>query len=318
MNLDAIEQLVRQHQRIVKALTSFQLDTYAGRIENVFSQLNRVRVPTAIPEILQNTTELSRRIEATTKIVQQVVSVNRDAIEQAAASAVKIYSAVDQWLQHNRQVFDGFYRLIDWLAEKQELVDAFQDCNLWVCPSMSKDLLKRVVELRKENKTNVVLLVVNNYYRRNDHKNLRAAVDNWEANPYFEERMPIFRQALEAHVQGKYALTIPTLLAQAEGVASEYVYQNGLQVKLGKTTDVITKAVRDSLTITKYATVDTLLAYVMNSGYVYTDFGVEIKKKRRATTRHTVLHGIQPNYHSQTNSLRAFLLLDALSILENL
>jgi hypothetical protein len=223
---------------------------------------------------------------------------------------------IEGWRQHKDRVFAELTRVIAEIEDQKNLIDAFHECNLWVCPSMSKEVLEKAVALQKEGKAKVIPLVINNYYRRCNHENLCRAVEAWRTNPYFAGRMPIFEQALEAHIQGYYALIIPALLAQAEGIASEYVHRNNLAAKLGKSEKVITEAVESSFTLSTWAIVDTLLNYVVNSGYMYTDFNVEIVKPHRAITRHTILHGIQPNYHSQINSLKAFLLLDALSILQ--
>lgn len=223
---------------------------------------------------------------------------------------------IEGWRQHKDRIFAEFTHVIAEIGDQKNLIDAFHECNLWVCPSMSKEVLEKAVDLQKEGKAKVIPLVMNNYYRRCNHENLCRAVEAWRTNPYFADRMPIFEQALRAHIQGYYALTIPTLLAQAEGIASEYVHRNNLAAKLGKPKKVIAEAIENSFTFSTWAIVDTLLNYVVNSGYMYTDFNVEIAKPHRATTRHTILHGIQPNYHSQINSLKAFLLLDALSILQ--
>jgi hypothetical protein len=310
-------------ERLQKALKRFEIPqaildsaSQAQALTQTITRFSQIRIPTVFPEIQRLAVSADEQLRATATVIQKLVS-DVQAISQLVAPLYGLYNSIDHWFQEHQQVFSGLAALIAEFAHKQELIDAFRGCNLWVCPSMSEELLEKVVDLQQQGKGRVVLLMVNNYYRRNNHENLRRTVESWRTNPYFSSRMRIFEQALEAHIKGNYALTMPTLFAQAEGIASEYVHRNGLPARLGKTQEVITEAIENSFTFSEMAIVDTLLAYVINSGYTYTDFTVEITKKKRATTRHTVLHGIQPNYHSQTNSLRAFLLLDALSILKD-
>lgn len=61
----------------------------------------------------------------------------------------------------------------------------------------------------------------------------------------------------------------------------------------------------------------TLLYQLQADVYTYSDFRNELMRpvNRRVITRHTVTHGITPSHNRESDSLRAFLLLDALSTL---
>jgi len=67
--------------------------------------------------------------------------------------------------------------------------------------------------------------VVLAYFRRNNHAELRAMVEGWEE--HFPERRETFAQALFAHEEGLYRLTIPTLAVEVEGILRDLTEEYG-------------------------------------------------------------------------------------------
>jgi hypothetical protein len=63
-----------------------------------------------------------------------------------------------------------------------------------------------------------------------------------------------------------------------------------------------------------------LLYQLQSNTYVRTPFKNELDKsvQARKTTRHTVLHGVAISYDRPSNSLRVFLVLDALTALRDI
>jgi hypothetical protein len=132
--------------------------------------------------------------------------------------------------------------------------------------------------------------------------------------------MRIFNAALKAHCEGSYMLSVPALLPQIEGILNEFVKVNKLGAKLGKIEKVYNAVIGDldEYPLTTWAIANTLLYQLQTNTYTFTDFEIEFRKpaKYRKTNRHTILHGISTNYDKLTHSLRAFVLLDALSSLQ--
>jgi hypothetical protein len=110
------------------------------------------------------------------------------------------------------------------------------------------------------------------------------------------------------------------LIAQVEGIMNDYVVANGLPVRLGKIKEVYEAVLGDSMDydFSTWAIVETLLYQLRTNTYLPTPFEDELARpvRRRRSTRHTILHGIMPGYNRESHSLRAFLLLDALSALQ--
>lgn len=216
--------------------------------------------------------------------------------------------------------FGSFATLISLFEFDVDAVEAFKAAGWPVAPSMPLDLRKRIVSMHKQDKTRYVSNVVMGYYRKNSHENLRSAVDSWEKNPLFTTRMHIIRDALDAHCNGKFTLSIPATVPQIEGVLNDYVRVNNLPARLGKITEVYEAVIGDpnDYPLSSWVIVSTLLHQLQTNTYTYTDFKSELAKsiQGRNTTRHTVLHGIVTNYNRPIHSLKAFLLLDALSALQ--
>ena len=132
--------------------------------------------------------------------------------------------------------------------------------------------------------------------------------------------MRIIKDALDAHCESKYTLSVPALFPAIEGILSEYAKVNNLSVKYGAKIRRLYSAVignPDDYGLTNWAIAPALLYHLENSTYVYSEFKDEIKKSpnRRSISRHTVLHGISTNYNKPSQSLKIFVLLDAISAL---
>jgi hypothetical protein len=64
------------------------------------------------------------------------------------------------------------------------------------------------------------------YFRRDDHAQLRALVTGWD-DEHFRERYRTFEEALCAHTQERYTLSIHSLAPQMEGVLREVTGMHG-------------------------------------------------------------------------------------------
>jgi hypothetical protein len=217
---------------------------------------------------------------------------------------------------------DVFQKLRAELEEDEDTVKAFNASGWPISPSMPPSLKDSVRQLHSQGRTRYVSAKIIGHFKRNGHQALQSMVDSWATHPLFKSRVHIIREALRAHVEKRYTLSVPALLPQVEGVLIEYVVQNGIDVKLGKIQDVYERVIGDPLDydMSTWVVASTLLYQLQTSTYLFSDFRSEVTKSinTRTVSRHTVLHGIAIRYDSAGNSLRAFLLLDALSTLKQL
>lgn len=64
------------------------------------------------------------------------------------------------------------------------------------------------------------------YFHEDDHTRLSEMVAGWEEH-FGEERYHVFEDALWAHKQGRYTLSIPALAAQVEGIVRDLMGEYG-------------------------------------------------------------------------------------------
>lgn len=215
-------------------------------------------------------------------------------------------------------------------ALRKQLCDAFLRTRLWPAPSMPYELIERIAKHAAAGNMRAVVLAVWNYYARHNHENLANAIASWWDDAEFAARRPIIETALAAHRQKMYAVTIPTLLAQCEGIAGDFVRSyapapGGMAApKLGKSGQIVQHAIQtagevgivdpDDADMLHVVLIEAVLAHVQTVAFENTDFATQYAsiRTRRTLNRHGTLHGIQIKYASAMNSLRCFLLLDAL------
>lgn len=157
------------------------------------------------------------------------------------------------------------------------------------------------------------------YFHRDTYANLKSMVDRWDDNKLIAPRMRIIRRALQAHCDKDYLLSVPALIPQIEGILNDVAHSNQMTAKLGKIEKVYAEVIGpvDSYDISRWAVASTLKYILANNLYPFTLFEAELKKpiKKRVTTRHTILHGADLNYDKPSTSLRPFLIIDAISVL---
>lgn len=148
--------------------------------------------------------------------------------------------------------------------------------------------------------------------------NWEEVFDEWQMNPAWKRRMPIFLDALKCLRADAPGGTVVQLLAQIEGVVMEYLQQfndgvgkDGKMLAWTKRRENLEIRLRadERLGPVRRATVDPLLSFLDNSG-LYEPFYWHQTQNRLG--RHSVLHGQSVDYISHANAIRALLALDAL------
>lgn len=86
------------------------------------------------------------------------------------------------------------------------------------------DLLERLVEKTDEEVKSELDTVILEYFRRDDYTPLSELIGLWVL---FKDRHHVFEDALWAHKQERYTLSIPALAAQFEGIVRDEVNDYG-------------------------------------------------------------------------------------------
>jgi hypothetical protein len=285
-------------------------DQVLSRLGPQFSSLNR---------------ELIRQVTfPSSEVVQQMLDAFAPSAQmmtqfqtQCAEIATQINHSLSRSLEPLRQ-------LAERAGQSQAVCDAFLAYGLWLAPSMPEELVQKVVNLHDQGASSgTVHSVVSRFYAKNDWKLLDRVLDACCDSPLLAPRSDSIGQGLRAHREGLYAVVVPALLLQIEGIAADYVKANNLLPKIGqKTTEIIVAALEETpcslLDVKTYAGVTALLAYVQNSMYMYVDFDKEYRRllREKRLVAHAIRHGRQISCGTRMNSLRLFLLIDVLSLLQ--
>jgi hypothetical protein len=115
------------------------------------------------------------------------------------------------------------------------------------------------------------------------------------------------KSALSAHRTGHFTLSIPALLPLAEGLSAE-------TLGISEQTNAVQMLLCDWSARDNDLWAQLSCNLVLNVIYKRCRFG---KDPIPYLHRHGILHGRDPNYHSELNSTRVFLLVDAVADLWN-
>jgi hypothetical protein len=316
---------------------SSQLASIGKQLSNLVTAANRINFSIQLPEIYSSlqiidTSQWLKTIKISTEIFDTLKTVKtwniayssqiRTMTENLSLVAKRITAdfaamKISAFDFSSLGIFEELNKLLEY---SKDAVDSFNSAGWTIAPSMNYELREKVVLYHQQNKTRYVSRVILGYYHKDDFSKLKNTVEAWEKNLYFAPRMRIFRAALKAHCEGNYTLSVPTLLPQIEGILNEYVKANNLDARLGKVKEVYSAVINDldEYPLSSWTIANTLLFQLQTNTYTYTDFEVEFNKSSnsRRTTRHTILHGIATDYDKPIYSLKLFVLLDALSILQ--
>ncbi len=218
---------------------------------------------------------------------------------------------IEQWFQH----------LADSAKQIDSIIyDPLIKSGFWISPNMRMDFHGYLHGLISSGKNSITDIRegVCRYFRVHECMNLYQLVKIWMEDASFNKRQKIIYDALAAHINQKYTLSIPSLLIQFEGITLE---KFGL--KKPKNNNLLNKF-RDFFSQNKTfeyfqkSSIDNFLS-LSSPIYSFIDFrNIDYQdwlsqnnlEENQTLQRHALAHGLSWNYDSEENSIRVFLLLD--------
>ncbi|MEX2029355.1 MAG: hypothetical protein WD906_00060 [Anaerolineales bacterium] len=213
----------------------------------------------------------------------------------------------------------------------QEVGPALTSAGFWIPPSAPMTMVRelRVLASRGEATPELTRRLIVGTYHADDFRFLRSIVTSSSAHPLFTGSALVIAKAADAHLRSEFTLSIPALLPLVEGSLITYLGRR-FSAREGGTSGMASTALRAAYgDAMREATIDAILQYITGHGTygrvdpVYfhpdryskwlSDHGLE---STQILNRHAILHGIQRAYSSPENSLRAFFLIDSLTLLE--
>jgi len=212
--------------------------------------------------------------------------------------------------------------------EADEIEPVFSQAGFWLSPSTPYRVFVATRSLHRNGRLtpDIVKRIMVAVYRKDNGGTIREMIADWYADERFARRRHIVDAALNAHLAGDYVLSIPALLPQIEGVVIEFA-EGG---RYGQLEPAAKEVVRMILEKSGWLTPisSTPFEKEMRKFYAGTrqeEFspGPFREKALRdwnrppseILNRHAILHGVDVDYASEENSLRAFLFLDTLHLL---
>lgn len=190
---------------------------------------------------------------------------------------------------------DGVLRLPD---ELRLMVQVMAERGWFISSEMDMSHLRAFQQLHKTSQIPEIDTLMSKWIDQQIPRILESAVQQ------FPDRKTILEAAISAHHNGQFALSVPVLLIQVEGMCIE---------KLGKHL----YATKNGVPRTK-ATTENLIDGTLSEAFLLPlreVHGLTASKNDRgkwpdAPNRHEIIHGIATDYGTRLNSLKALSLLD--------
>ncbi|HDX9526618.1 TPA: hypothetical protein ROX84_001793 [Bacillus thuringiensis] len=136
--------------------------------------------------------------------------------------------------------------------------------------------------------------------------------NSWQQAEWLEKRLPIISTAVEGHLNGYYTLTVPTILAQMEGILVEGILKLEAvapdeQIKFRHQKSFLGQFLLGDKG--SFSFDEQIEEFYLNTVLVNFDRGKEVESD---LSRHAILHGEDVNYGTKVNSLKCILIFDYL------
>lgn len=236
------------------------------------------------------------------EVVTRTIEANRKLLESIGESISKAFTFSTDFTERFKKL-------------EEETRAALKDTGWIICPSLMQipvnDLSFSVKRYSQGDKGRSITKTIKDFYGLNSNwEILETTVNGWKTHKLFtKQRMRIIYDALEAHKEKKFTLSIPSLLPQIEGIITEYIKNKpGEKIPMSKSLKKAQKAI--GLQGETFGT-DTFLYFMEEQLYVDTDT-LGKKRNRKNLNRHGILHGKYPGYPDCTRSLKCFMILDVI------
>jgi len=174
----------------------------------------------------------------------------------------------------------------------------------WPPPTMDFDIadMRYVVEAHNSLAPNKAKAQIDAFMlERHNSYYVSTRLSDWKHHKWITDRIPILTAVVNAHIQEQYALSVPAILSQIEGIIWEgYDYRGRVCLKEEKVrAKLLCKNGLDFLD-------EIAEEFFLNTVLHDFDAGQPIPE----LSRHAILHGFDTHYATATNSLKLILLFD--------
>jgi hypothetical protein len=226
-------------------------------------------------------------------------------------------------LENKQEIKEGFVKLLAMSGqhpatiklltrEDEELSRILADHGWWVLPKDINGPVKRdLLGFGREGNADEVDRYLCSLFNQNDGARLKERIETWFTLPFFADRKQIVLDGLEAHRVGKWTLSIPSILPLIDGLMRRFRKEHLRASKNPR------RVMHDARFVEYYRRKrpklfgKSLASFMHNHVFAFYDLNTGTPPS--SINRHGILHGEIPNYATEANSLKVFLLLDTIS-----
>lgn len=304
------------------------LDGALPRMQSMISaqeKLNKsIEVITKSTTAQNQLAETMRQIAAAGERVAQVISPIAQQMAtqiQTLSSVFNSVGAIGQRMQEILNSFNFQERLLDLreLAKRaEETTLSFKTIviELGFPPHdfMPIYSMRRVIQLYEEKGIEYTKRFLERYMCMfvYDKETLIEIHNSWQQAEWLEKRLPIINTVIEGHFNGYYMLTVPTILAQIEGVLVEGILKleavdPDVKIKYEHQKNFLGQFLLGSKS--SFSFDEQIEEFYLKTVLANFDRGKEVGSD---LSRHAILHGEDVNYGTKINSLKGILVFDYL------
>lgn len=275
-------------------------------------------------EALRPYVEMQRQVQECLRPYAEMQRQVQERAREYAEWQRNVGLALRQWVEASQVTLGPWLRRLAEAAKQyqivlDEVVPVLEKYKWFVTPSLPLPFVFYVVkEGRKRGRRDrdINRLFVD-YFAAEDWRALRKMVDGWESNALFGKRLPILRDCvsvLRAAERGRFNaanVVLPTLLAQIDGLLSDYLDAKGVKrsAKYREKKSQFRKLKSESLP----AGLEERACFVLLE-ILYQQALPGVKLKTRFNfNRHKIMHGEVVRYGRKDYVIPAFLVLDHLA-----
>jgi len=256
----------------------------------------------------------------------------RESMQKIASQSIKIDKALSPILKQFKEIsekvpslhLEKYQALFETIAKEAEkipdrvdIIHDYLSSRGWFVPFHLAPLtaFQEYEQLIKNEKHEVIEKKLQSYIREH------ISVFKKEVASCFPDRFRIVNSAFQAHKEGKYELSIPIFLIQADGMFSDLIgttFYTNKEVDLKKIKrNLVIKLSENGHSASTSSFGYLLIKQLHEESILHENFSEIEKRKDRnpdldPLNRNTILHGRDINYDSEANSLRAISLIGLL------
>lgn len=337
-----IEELRKTFEPILKSAQS-TIQAFEKNYSSIFKQAVEATsyiqdTMTGLNSIAQQFQKAQLQITESIKPIIEQYNTTARIIEESIKPQIEIWQ---KWAEQNKSVFENFKNLALDQNKKEFLLQNGWIFSPYLSGKMIKDELNSDDILKKKNSE--INKIYENFFSKNNYSELESMINSWKQKSCFKDRINIFQDCLvilqtfrpkkhNRNINPARAI-LPLLIAQVDGITSEYAKSKGLTLNGTQWVDSSGNTVKKFDSIweqpcgdsSEIFTIRMLEDYLFSQAFPYGQSNPIQKKENPQKvkyrpffqfSRHKIMHGEDLQFGTIDNAIRVFLLLDFLANLK--